>query len=234
MQLINIVDNKISNNTCSSPNIKKTIIAKGDSAATAHYIRSQDADVLENKTNIKGPTIKQPDNTDLASEGSGTIPLSKHLSAEAQTAMIIPNLKSASLISIGQLCDDGCTAVLDKKDLTVVKKETVILRGKRNKLDGLWDIPIEKRHITTDNFQLPTTHAALYAAKQQRHTVPKIQQRRQLQPVHIQEDNKENDTNINNISYDQCEKIISSQTQQDEKMRNGKRRIYLKSNTSWR
>ena len=146
MQLINIVDNKISNNTCSSPNIKKTIIAKGDSAATAHYFRLQDADVLENKTNITGPTIKQPDNTDLTSEGTGTIPLSKHLSEEAQTAMIIPNLKSASLISIGQLCDDGCTAVMDKKDLAVVKKNTVILRGKRNKMDGLWDIPIEKIH----------------------------------------------------------------------------------------
>ena len=77
MQLVNIVG-KNSNNTCSSPNIKKTIIAKGDSAATAHYFRLQDADVLENKTNITGPTIKQPDNTDLTSEGTGTIPLSKH------------------------------------------------------------------------------------------------------------------------------------------------------------
>ena len=160
MQLINIVDNKISNNTCSSPNIKKTIIAKGDSAATAHYFRLQDADVLENKTNIKEPTIKQPDNTDLTSEGSGTIPLSKHLSAEAQTAMIIPNLKSASLISIGQLCDDGCTAVMDKKDLAVVKKNTVILRGKRNKMDGLWDIPIENNHIKKIifNYQQRTRH----------------------------------------------------------------------------
>ena len=218
MQLINIVDNKISNNTCSSPNIKKTIIAKGDSAATAHYFRLQDADVLENKTNIKGPTIKQPDNTDLTSEGSGTIPLSKHLSAEAQTAMIIPNLKSASLISIGQLCDDGCTAVMDKKDLAVVKKNTVILRGKKNKMDGLWDIPIENNHIKKDNFQLPTTHAALYAAKQQQYTVPKLQQRQQFQPMHTQ-GHKENDTNINNISYKQCKKIISSQMHQDEKLK---------------
>ena len=76
--------------------------------------------------------------------------------------MILPKLRSSSLISMGQLCDDGFEVVLTQNDLTVVKGNKIILRGKRNPTDGLWDIPIEKTTITSDNVVLPTTYLALY------------------------------------------------------------------------
>lgn len=66
---------------------------------------------------------------------------------------------------MGQLCDDGCKVVLDQNDLAVVKNKNVILRGKRNRTDGLWDIPITKQHITENNWHLPQTQAGLYVTK---------------------------------------------------------------------
>ena len=62
--------------------------------------------------------------------------------SHAQKAHIFPGIKRSSLISIGQLCDDGCTAVLNNKEIGIYKNNTIILRGKRNFTDGLWDITI--------------------------------------------------------------------------------------------
>ena len=84
--------------------------------------------------------------------------LSNQLSKVAQAAMILPSLKSASLISMEQLCDDGCKVVLDQHDLTVVKNYSVILQGMRNKSDGLWDIPIEQqRYFNRQRIKIMST-----------------------------------------------------------------------------
>ena len=96
-------------------------MAKGDSGASTHYIQLEDAGVLQNKQKELGPLVHQPDNTGLWAEGSGQLPISTKLSKEAQRAYILPNLKSASLIALGKLCDDKCKVVLSKEDLVVVK-----------------------------------------------------------------------------------------------------------------
>ena len=76
--------------------------------------------------------------------------------------MILPGLKSASLISIGQLCDDDCDVYLNNKILLAVKDNEVIMEGKRNLNDGLWDIPIQKTTLTKFNHPLPPIHPGLY------------------------------------------------------------------------
>ena len=43
-----------------------------------------------------------------------------------------------------------------------MKNKEIILRGTRNRTDDLWDIPIQKRKITADNFQNPPTHPGMY------------------------------------------------------------------------
>ena len=47
--------------------------------------------------------------------------MSEELSAQAQAAMTLPHLKSVSLISIGQLCDDNCDVLLNKSHLIAIK-----------------------------------------------------------------------------------------------------------------
>ena len=49
------------------------------------------------------------------------LPMSEALSQRAQNAMILPGLKSASLISLGQLCDDNCNLLLNKRQIFAIK-----------------------------------------------------------------------------------------------------------------
>ena len=65
-----------------------------------------------------------------------------HLSKNAQTGYIVPNLKNTTLISAGQLCDDDCIVTFDKKQAYVHKHNNLVLTGKRNNTDGLWDIQL--------------------------------------------------------------------------------------------
>ena len=76
-------------------------------------------------------------------------------------ANVFPSLTSASLISIGQLCDDGCTAILNDKALTIYKNGHPVLRGMRNLVDGLWDIDL-------------TAHAKIFDTHRPNQTTEKI------------------------------------------------------------
>ena len=117
-------------------------MAKGDSAASHHYWREKDAHVLADIIDSPGPPVLIPDGTTITSTRKGILPISQQLSQKGSTAMILPGLSSASLISIGQLCDDGCNVFLNEKTLLAVKDDKVVLEGIRNRTDNLWDIPV--------------------------------------------------------------------------------------------
>ena len=87
------------------------------------------------------------------------------MSKEAKDALILPQLKSASLISIGQLCNDDCTVFLNKEQLLAIKNNKIVLKGIRNHHDGLWDIPIQKSTISVKNCIVPTIHPGLYKSR---------------------------------------------------------------------
>ena len=139
-----------------------TLIAKGDSAATSHYWRNEDTACLKNIRNVQGPSVTLPNNVAIASNRQGQLSLNSKLSLSAQKATILPNLKSSSLISLGQLCDDDCEILLNKKRLYVVKDKDVILQGHRNYDDGLWDIPLNNESPLQASIVNPKTHAGLY------------------------------------------------------------------------
>ena len=42
---------------------------------------------------------------------AGKLPLSPHLSDTAQEAFVLDDLKTGTLISLAQLCDDDCTSL---------------------------------------------------------------------------------------------------------------------------
>ena len=52
-------------------------------------------------------------------------------------------ITNASLISIGQLCDDGCEAKFTKKSMYVSKNGEKIIEGVCNFTNGLWDISLD-------------------------------------------------------------------------------------------
>ena len=161
------LENTNSINILSEHQLNNNIIAKGDSAASKHYWKESHRSVLSHVRPYSGPSVTLPDADMIAPSNKGILSLSSQLSNEAQTATTLPQLQSSSLISLGQICDDACTIILDKNKLIAVKdtnikckynKNEIILEGTRNVIDGLWDIPVAKRNITADNYVVPSLH----------------------------------------------------------------------------
>ena len=103
---------------------------------------------------------------------TGELPLHPSLSQQGKTAKSLPQLTSASLISIGKLCDDNCIVTFDKSQMCVYKHNQEIMRGIHNPCDGLWNIPIPTQHIHTHTLtqqekfcpQQDTQHSNIYSA----------------------------------------------------------------------
>ena len=122
--------------------VPPTIIDKGDSAPSSHYLCEEDKQCLKNIKPFHGPPTLLPDNSTITADKKVILPLSEELSPEAQTTMMLPNLKSASLILIGQLCDNNCYVILNKDRLITIHNKKV--QGMRNRCDNLWDITVQK------------------------------------------------------------------------------------------
>jgi hypothetical protein len=59
----------------------------------------------------------------------GILSLSDRLSTPAQAAFVLDDLKTGTLISLAQLCDDDCIAIFTKYDVQIVKDDQVIIKG---------------------------------------------------------------------------------------------------------
>jgi len=56
---------------------------------------------------------------------------------------LFPSLGETSLLSIGQLCDAGCTALFTANKVTIKHNNTTILQGSRSPhSQNLWNIPL--------------------------------------------------------------------------------------------
>ena len=120
------------------------IVAKADRGATKHYFCLQDTPCLKNIHPIDGPSVFLPNMESIKTTHQGSLPF-EELSSTALAANILPNLHSASLTSLGQLCDDDCDVWLNKHLINVFQNHLRILQGERNPQDRLWDfhIPIQ-------------------------------------------------------------------------------------------
>ena len=114
-----------------------------------------------------GPPVILPDAETLSPSQQGTIHLSNTLSSSSQKTTVLPHLRSASLISLGQICDSDCTVVMNNTKLYAVKsnnikididENNIVMKGHRNHRDGLYDIPLETQTIQQNNFVMPKLH----------------------------------------------------------------------------
>ena len=64
------------------------------------------------------------------------------LPAAARKAHIFPSLSAGPLISIGQLCDSGCTAIFTATQVTIELDDSVILTGTRSPATRLWNVDL--------------------------------------------------------------------------------------------
>ena len=89
-----------------------------------------------------GPTLQLPNNSTISATQTGHIQLSNSIVIQSTKAHLFEGLHSASLISLVQLCDDVCIAILDNSGINILKDPKLVLIGRQNKLYGLWYIPI--------------------------------------------------------------------------------------------
>jgi hypothetical protein len=91
----------------------------------------------------------------MATTQKGTLGLSNKLSTPAQTAFVLDDLKTGTLISIAQLCDDDCIVIFSKYDVQIVKDDQVIIKGQRM-TNGLWSVPLTQNTTHQANAILRT------------------------------------------------------------------------------
>jgi hypothetical protein len=125
-----------------------------NTGATGHYLDNAATPyctTVEHTTT--GPSVKVKNGHNIETSRRALVPLAKELSTKAKTGHIFDDLKSGSLISIGQLCDDDCIALFTKYDVQIYKDGKVIIVGQRNNVNGLWHIPLAPKETNTAQSQ---------------------------------------------------------------------------------
>lgn len=98
--------------------------------------------IEEPKESENGPRFRGFDGSEKVSNKHTYMKI-PHLPREACKAHMLKKLASGNLISLGQLCDAGCKAYMDKNRAYVIYKDKIILQGKRNKdTNGLWEMEL--------------------------------------------------------------------------------------------
>jgi hypothetical protein len=101
-----------------------------DSGATGNFVAQQDAPHLRDTIEIDdGPTIISANGTDMPTTLRGRLSLSDKLSPSSQSAFVLDDLQTGTLISLGKLCDDDCIAIFTKHDVQLLKDNEVIIKG---------------------------------------------------------------------------------------------------------
>jgi hypothetical protein len=116
-------------------------------SATAPCSNKQEAHVPLNVNMPNGTAIQLSHSCDL---------LLADLPPQAQKAHILPGLVHNSLISVGQLCDNGCSVTFTQEQVTVLKNGKCAIYGYRDPRSRLWRVDLKQRFETN---QVQCNHA---------------------------------------------------------------------------
>ena len=93
-----------------------------DSGATATFVTRADAVHLHRSLPITNcPTVLSANGAVMRPTHSGVLPLSPLLSDKAQSAFVLDDLRTGTLVSLSQLCDDDCIAIFHVLTLNSLK-----------------------------------------------------------------------------------------------------------------
>ena len=126
---------------------------KADTGASNTFLKKDHTKFL---TNIKhtphGPQVHLPNNTILQPSHKGNLSLNDSQTGMNINAYVLPGMTNESLLSIGQLCDNGYKAIFTKDNLKIKQGHNTIITGNRNLHDGLWDIPFPNQNTSKVNY----------------------------------------------------------------------------------
>ena len=116
------------------------------------------------KNYIPGPNILLPNKHTINVTSQGIIPLSDQLTGHANKTMILPGLKSASLISIGQLYDDNCDVLLNRTKLIAIKDKKLYYEGQETMLMD-YGTSQSIDNLTSPNYKDTNIHPGMYPTR---------------------------------------------------------------------
>jgi hypothetical protein len=118
-----------------------------DSGYTGHFILVT-APCL-NKVKSRNPlTVRLPNGATVESSHTADLDIPE-LNAAASKAHVFPGMAHHSLISVGQLCDEGYIVTFQRDTVTVCSSEnSKLLSGPRDVTTGLWRINLKQTNKT--------------------------------------------------------------------------------------
>jgi hypothetical protein len=132
----------------SPPIIKPNETAIVDSGCTGHFLLVN-APCLNKVKSHNLLTVRLPNGTTMESSQTAELNIPE-LNAAASIAHVFPGMANHSLISVGQLCNEGYIVTFKNASVTICDpQEFQILSGARDLDTGLWRINLRK-----DNQQL--------------------------------------------------------------------------------
>jgi hypothetical protein len=122
---------------------------KADSSAAAHFHQTTNQ-LPHRPISDSNPAVHVivPNGHIMTSTATTNLPL-PHLKAAATKLHAFPKLASGSLLSVGQICDNACTAILNSnsvhmypnQDVTILPSRPLIISGTRKMpLEPLYNI----------------------------------------------------------------------------------------------
>ena len=116
-----------------------------DTGATRHFLQPT-APQKQYTTGAPPIVVGIPNGKTMRSTQECELQLDQ-LPAQARTGHILPGLAHHSLISIGHLCDAGCTAEFNSNTVNVKKYGNILIHGWRAP-PGLWHLPLTNHDNT--------------------------------------------------------------------------------------
>jgi hypothetical protein len=136
----------------STPSVSPIVIA--DSGCTAHFCTTS-LPVTHKRVATRPITITNPNGTQMVSSHTAYLDIPE-LPLAARLVHIVPALTTKSLLSIPQLCTNGCEAVLDNEAIRIMRDDQVVLAGTRCLDTGLWHIDVTNPIPTTESVEIDT------------------------------------------------------------------------------
>ena len=130
--------------------------AIADTGASAHYLVST-APCTDKRTASPGIHVELPNGASLHSSHTATLQLHPSLPPAACESHIFPDFAHSSLLSIGQLCDNGCIATFDATTVSIAYQGTTIITGTRCPTTRLWNVDLQalQSHFVADPVDRP-------------------------------------------------------------------------------
>jgi hypothetical protein len=100
-----------------------------DSGCTEHFLL-ENAKCSNKKSTVTPLAVQLPNGDTITSTHTAMLNMPS-LPHEARQAHIIPGLAQHSLLSVGKMCDSGCSVTFTASNVTVTNGESIFLTGLR-------------------------------------------------------------------------------------------------------